>query len=404
MKYVVILGDGMADFPVKELDGKTPLMVAKKPHMDRIARLGRSGVFTTVEEGMEPGSEVANLSVLGYDPRKAHQGRGVLEAASMGIDLAPTDVAMRANLICVEKEKIKNHSAGHISTEEAAELIRALSEELDEIPGIRLYPGVSYRHLLVLSGNRPTDLQCFPPHDHVGRSMSERAVIAKTKEAIDTALLLNLLVTHSRTILQDHPVNQARIKAGKDPANCLWPWSPGRKPDMPTLKELYGITGSVISAVDLIQGLGKYAGLDIVKVPGATGLSDTNYEGKAQAALDALDRGDFVYVHVEASDEAGHSRDLGLKIRCIEYLDERLVRPILEGIEKKGIEAVVAVLPDHPTPVELGTHVRGEVPVAIWDPRLPPDQVEQYDEVSARNGGLGHLKGADFMKALLGKK
>ncbi len=402
MKYVVILGDGMADYPVKALGGKTPLMAATKPHIDRIAKLGRSGLFTTVEPDMEPGSEVANLSVLGYDARAVYQGRGVLEAASMGVELDPTDVAMRVNLICLEHGKIKNHSAGHIPTEEGAELIRELDRRLGN-ETIRLHPGVSYRHLLVLKGSHSPEFQCFPPHDHVGRSADEPAVIAKNASARATADLLNDLVLRSRPILEAHPVNRARVKAGKDPGNSLWPWSPGRRPDMPTLHALFGITGSVISAVDLIQGLGKYAGLDVIKVPGATGLHDTNYEGKAQAALDALERRDFVYVHVEASDEAGHSRDLELKIRCIEYLDPRLVRLILEGLETKGMETVVAVLPDHATPVELGTHVRGEVPVAIWDPREPPDGVERYDEVSAGNGSLGHLKGADFMNALLGK-
>ncbi len=402
MKYIVIIGDGMSDYPIDRLEGKTPLMVANKPSIDRIAQEGRCGQLVTVEPDMPPGSEVANLTVLGYDPKVCYEGRGVLEAASLGIALEPTDVAMRCNLICVEANRIKNHSAGHISTEEAKELIEVIGAELgNEV--VRFFPGLSYRHVLVLKEGS-ADLDCAPPHDNVGKELSEVLVKARTPEAQTTAEFLNDLIMRSNQILVNHPVNQRRRKKKKDEANYIWPWSPGRRPKMPTFRERYGIKGAVISAVDLIKGTGIYAGMDIVQVQGATGLWDTNYEGKADACIEALESHDFVYCHVEATDEAGHSRDLDLKIKTIEYLDQRLVSRILKGLEDKKIEAVVSILPDHATPVEFGNHVKDPVPVAIWDPQQPRDSVSTFDENSVQQGMLGVMHGKQFIERALARK
>lgn len=407
MKTVIILGDGMSDRPVAALGGKTPLMVAKTPCMDRIAREGVMGLFASIPTGMPEGSDVANLSVLGYDPRTCLQGRGVLEAASMGVALAPEDVAMRCNLICLDAEgRIKNHSAGHISSEEAAILIRDLDKALGAGQGDRpaiFHPGVSYRHLLVLPGGwASAEFECAPPHDHVGGAEADLLPRARSAEAEGTVERLLELHRKAQAILAEHPVNKARVAKGKDPANAIWVWSPGHRPQMETMEKLYGVKGAVISAVDLIFGIGVYAGLTRIDVEGATGLYDTNYEGKAEAALKALETHDFVYVHVEATDEASHGCDLELKIRCIEYLDDRLIRPIMEGLEAKGIPVTFAVLPDHPTPVETGTHASDPVPFAIWRPGTPADGSQSYDEVQAAQGSLGLLERDQFIRAALG--
>ena len=397
MKHIIILGDGMSDYPVARLGGKTPLQIARKPHMDRIAREGRCGLFKTIEEDMPTGSEAANLSVLGYDPRKVLQGRGVLEAASMGVDIGPNDMGMRCNLICLfDDGRIKNHSAGHISSEESAEILQTLQKEIGA-PDLHFYTGVSYRHLLVGHGFDPR-LDCTPPHDHPNEPADPLLIRAKVQAAQPTADRLNELIRRSWEILQDHPVNQRRRAAGKDPANSIWPWSPGKRPQMWTFKERFGVTGAVISAVDLIRGIGVYAGLEIIKVTGATGLYDTNYEGKAAAALAALQQVDFVYVHVEAPDEAGHEGNLDLKIRTIEDLDARLIGRILAGLE--STPAMVALLPDHPTPVEMRIHVRDAVPFAIRDPRQRPDSVMQYDEASCAAGDFGTVHGDAFIRAV----
>jgi 2,3-bisphosphoglycerate-independent phosphoglycerate mutase len=408
MKSIIIVGDGMSDYPIERLGGRTPLQASKKPNIDRIAREGRVGLFSTIPEGQSKGSAVANLSVLGYDPVRVYQGRAVLEAASMGVPIEPTDVALRCNLISVEDGKIKNHSAGHITTEESKEIIETLDKLLgsskNERP-VKFHTGVSYRHLLVLEGGWASpSVKCAPPHDHVGENASEILPRASSDslEARATAERLIDLCEKAASVLDEHPVNVARRAAGKDWASSIWPWSPGRKPQMATLQEKFGVKGAVISAVDLVMGLGRLAGMDVIIVPGATGLWDTNYEGKAEACLDALKDHDLVYVHVEASDEAGHAKDLDLKIRCIEMLDGRLVGPILDGLERRGIEAAVAVLSDHPTPVETGAHATDPVPVAIRTPGVAPDDVQIYDELSARNGSIGLLKGDEFIKKVLG--
>jgi len=402
MKYIIILGDGMSDYPIASLGGKTPLQAARKPNMDRIAREGRCGLFKTIEEDMPTGSEAANLSVMGYDPRQVLQGRGVLEAASMGVEIRDDDMAMRCNLICLfDDGRIKNHSAGHISSAESDDILKTLQKEIGS-PTLNFYTGVSYRHLSVGNGLDPR-LVCAPPHDHPNEPAEGLLIRAKVPEAQPTADLLNNLIRRSWPILKDHPVNQRRRAAGKDPGNSIWLWSPGKRPKMWTFKERFGVTGAVISAVDLIRGIGVYAGLEVLKVPGATGLSDTNYEGKADAALAALARVDFVYLHVEAPDEAGHDGNLDLKIRTIEDLDARLVGRILTGLEKQKMEAVVAVLPDHPTPVEKRIHARDAVPFAIRDPRQAPDEVQCFDEQSCAAGAFGTVHGDEFIRAVFQK-
>jgi 2,3-bisphosphoglycerate-independent phosphoglycerate mutase len=400
MKYIIILGDGMADQPIAELNGQTPLQYAHTPCMDELARLGSTGRLQTIPPGFQPGSEVANLSVLGYNLPAVYEGRGVLEAASMGVELLPGQLAMRCNLICTEGERLKNHSAGHISSEEANELISFLNQMLGS-EQIQFHAGVSYRHLLVVRGGDKR-LNCTPPHDIPMHPFRPALVRATAPEANDTAALLNRLILQSQELLPHHPVNQKRIAAGKDPANSIWPWSPGSRPAMQTLHALYGIGRSaVISAVDLIRGIGVYAGMDIIRVEGATGLYDTNYEGKAQAALNALATHDFVYLHVEASDEAGHEGDVALKIRTIEYLDKRIVAPVFETIRQWREPVTIGILPDHPTPCVLRTHTTEPVPFLIYTPGQVPDDVGRYDEFSVLNGTYGLLYGDEFMKELI---
>lgn len=404
MKRIVFLCDGAADWPVDSLGGKTPLQYAKTPNMNKIARMGRSGIFHTIEAGMPSGSATANLGVMGYDARSlfgTREGRGVLEAASMGVKVADDELAMRINLIGVEGDCIRTHSAGHISTAEAHKLIDYCNHQL-RIDGVRLYPGVSYRHLLVIKGGSDM-VDCAPPHDHIGEKLEALKPRAETPEAEETAALLWRIIERSREILPHHPVNEDRRAEGKISADALWPWAPGRKPRMATFQERFGVTGAVIAAVDLVFGVGVLAGLDKIEVDGATGLHDTNYEGKAKACIEALDRVDFVFVHVEASDEAGHEKNAELKVKTIEYFDQRLVGPVLNHLEKNGIEAVVAILPDHPTPVATGAHVIEPVPVAIWDPRMPADEVEAYDEFSAKKGLLGELHGDEFIQTVMRK-
>lgn len=400
MKYIIILGDGMSDEPIASLGNKTCLQAADKPSIDKIASLGRCGMLDTIPQGYAPGSEIANMSVMGYDVPKVFEGRGSLEAASMGIAIEEDEMAMRCNLICIEKDKIKNHSAGHISNEEAEELMRYLQKELgNEI--ISFYPGVSYRHLLKMKGGNK-QLKCTPPHDVPGTPFSEVMIKAVTNEAEETAKVLNELILKSQTLLENHPVNLKRAAAGKDKANSIWPWSPGYKPNMKTLLELYDLrSGSVISAVDLIRGIGVYAGLKVIHVEGMTGLYNTNYEGKAQAAIEALRKDDFVYLHIEASDEAGHEGDVTLKIKTIEYLDQRIVKPIFEAVSGWNESVTIAILPDHPTPCALRTHTLDPVPFIIYRTGEKGDDVQVYDEFSCRQGSYGLLKGMEFMQALI---
>lgn len=400
MKTLIILGDGMADEPIEALGGKTPLQYAETPYMDKLAKLGVTGRLKTVADGFHPGSEVANMAVLGYDLPTVYEGRGVLEAASIGYELKPGEMAMRCNLVCVEGDILKNHSSGHITTRDADQLIQFLNEKLGS-DRVHFYTGVSYRHLLVIKGGDKR-LDCTPPHDVPLHPFRPLMVKAEVAEAQETADLLNGLILKSQEILANHPVNQKRIALGKDPANSIWPWSPGYRPAMQTMQEMYGFNGgSVISAVDLIRGIGVYAGLKVITVEGATGLYDTNYEGKAQAALEALKTDDFVYLHIEASDEAGHEGDVGLKIKTIENLDKRAVGIIYEALQKWDEPVAIAVLPDHPTPCSIRTHTNIPVPFLIYKPGQEPDSVTRFDEFSVENGKYGILEKDQFIKELL---
>lgn len=403
MKTLIILGDGMADEPIPALGYRTPIQAASTPHIDALARLGRSGMLGTVPEGFAPGSEIANLAVLGYDLNEVFEGRGSLEAASMGVEVGSGEMVMRCNLISIERGRIKNHSAGHISTDEGRELMAFLQRELGG-DGTDFYGGVSYRHLLKLRGGDKR-LVCTPPHDVPGAPFADHLVTAAVPEARETADRINRLILESQRLLADHPVNVRRRGRGADTADSIWPWSPGYRPKMDTVTERYGIrSGAVISAVDLIKGIGILAGLRSIEVEGATGLYDTNYEGKAAAAIDALRTDDFVYLHIEASDEAGHAGDPQLKIRTVEYLDDRVVRPIMEELERWDEPVAVAVLPDHPTPCRLRTHTAAPVPFVIYDPTLPPDEVTVYDEFAARNGYYGYMPASRFMDTLIRRR
>ena len=401
MKHLIILGDGMADWAVPSLNGKTLLQYAKTPYMDHLAAMGKTGLLKTVPDGFHPGSEVANMSVLGYDLSQVYEGRGVLEAASIGVDLQPGDMAMRCNLVSVEGDLLKNHSAGHISTAEADELIRFLQEKLGS-DCVNFYTGVQYRHLLVIKGGNK-NLACVPPHDIPLQPFRPNMIRALSAEAQATADLLNELIEKSQQLLPSHPVNRKRQAEGKDPANSIWPWSPGYRPRMKMLSEMYPAVqkGSVITAVDLIRGIGYYAGLRCIEVEGATGLYDTNYEGKAKAAIDALRTDDFVYLHVEASDEAGHEGNVDLKLKTIENLDRRIVKPVYEAVKDWDEPVAIAVLPDHPTPCELRTHTAEPVPFLLYYPGIVPDGVQTFDEISCRQGSYRLLEKNEFMNEFM---
>lgn len=399
MKYIIILGDGMADEPIESIGNKTVVQAAHTPYMDMLARKGKNGLLDTIPKGYSPGSEIANLSVLGYDVAEVYEGRGVLEAASMGIDIHEGEMAMRCNLISVDGENIKNHSAGHISTEEASELIHLLDEKLGG-DLFSFHTGVSYRHLLKMKGGSKF-INCTPPHDIPEKPFKPNMIKPESSEAKYTADALNDLILKSQEILKDHPINIKRVEEGKDPANSIWPWSPGFRPKMKPLNEMFPLeSGSVISAVDLIRGIGVYAGLEVIMVEGATGLHDTNYEGKAEATLKALKEKDFVYLHIEASDEAGHEGDVALKIKTVEYLDKRIVKPIYDEIVNWEEPVTIAILPDHPTPCAIRTHTRDPIPFLIWHKDIVPDDVQTYDEFAARDGGYGLLHSNQFMKTL----
>lgn len=402
MKHIIILGDGMADWPVSSLNGKTLLQYAHTPYMDKLAAMGRTGMLKTVADGFHPGSEVANMSVMGYDLPTVYEGRGVLEAASIGVDLQFGDMAMRCNLVCVEGELLKNHSAGHITTEEADILIRFLDERLGT-DRIRFYTGVQYRHLLVVKGGDKR-LVCVPPHDIPLQPFRPNLIQAECPQAQETAHLLNTLILKSQELLAGHPLNLKRKAEGKDPANSIWPWSPGYRPQMTSLSQKYPSIrkGAVITAVDLIRGIGHYAGLRCIDVEGATGLYDTNYEGKAQAALEALRTDDFVYLHIEASDEAGHEGNIPLKLQTIENLDKRIVGPVYEAVKDWDEPVAIAVLPDHPTPCAHRTHTAEPVPFLIWWKGIQPDQVTEYSEITCENGCYGHLEKDEFINLFLG--
>ena len=406
----------MADHQVASLGNKTLLQYARPEYMNRLAREGRTGRLVTVPEGFPPGSEVANTAILGYDLKKVYEGRGPLEAASIGYEMADDDMAIRCNIITLDDGKIITHNGGNLETKDADVLIKYLNETLakpiNEREGcerVKFITGIQYRHLLVIKGGNK-HIVCAPPHDHPNEPW--RPLLVKPEEGLvgsdsvaaqETADLINELILKSQELLAKHPYNIAKAAKGERQANSIWPWSGGYRPSMETLMQQYPQikSGAVISAVDLIQGIGKYAGLRIIKVPGATGLANTNYEGKAQAAIDALKKDDFVFVHVEATDEAGHDGDIDLKLKAIDYLDKRLIKPILEAIEQMDEPVCVAILPDHPTPVELRIHVKEPVPFIIWHKGITPDEVQYYDEVSCVSGGYGLLQLNEFMNELM---
>ena len=394
----------MADHAVERLGGKTLLEYANTPNMDNLARIGRTGRLATVPDGFLPGSEVANATILGYDMNKVYEGRGPLEAASIGYEMEPGDLALRCNIICLENGKIKNHHGGHLTTDESTELIDLLNERLGS-DRVRFVKGIQYRHLLIIKGGNKY-INCAPPHDHPNeewRKLLIRPEKGHEHEALDTATLLNELIIKSQDVLYNAPLNVKRRAEGKDQANSIWPWGGGYRPQMKTLSEMYPQIkrGDVISAVDLIRGIGHYAGLHNIIVTGATGLADTNYEGKTQAAIEALRKDDFVFLHIEASDEAGHDGDLELKLRTIENLDSRVVGPIFEEVSKWDEPVAIAVMPDHPTPVEIRTHVKEPVPFIVWYPGIKPDSVQTYNEVSCVSGSYGMLHLTEFMNEFM---
>ena len=401
MKHIIILGDGMADWPAASLENKTLLQHAHTPFMDLLASKGRTGMLLTVGEGFHPGSEVANMSVMGYNLPKVYEGRGPLEAASIGVELQSEDMAMRCNLVCVEGDILKNHSAGHITTEEADVLVKYLQEHLGN-ERVQFHTGVQYRHLLVIKGGNK-QIDCTPPHDVPLHPFRPLMVKAEVPEAQETADLINELILKSQELLANHPINLKRMAEGKDPANSIWPWSPGYRPQMEPLSVMYPSIkkGSVISAVDLINGIGVYAGLRRISVEGATGLYDTNYENKVAAALEALKTDDLVYLHIEASDEAGHEGNFDLKQLTIENLDKRVVGPIYEAVKGWDESVAIAVLPDHPTPCELRTHTAEPVPFLIYYPGIKPDQVQTFDEIACAAGIYGVMKENEFMNEFI---
>ncbi len=408
MKHLIILADGMADWPVESLDGQTLVEYADTPHFDFLARNGRNGLLQTVPEGFHPGSEVANSSILGYDQHVVYEGRGPLEAASKGVELEPDDLALRCNFVCLEGDLLKNHSCGRLETEESEVLINYLQQHLGT-DHVHFHTGVQYRNLLVIKGGNK-QLLCTPPHDIPLQPWRPAMLRAAVPEAEDTARLLTDLVLRSQQLLSNHPLNLERQRRGMDPANSIWPWGGGYRPRMKPLTARFPEkihSGAVITAVDLIRGIGRYAGLQVVDVEGATGLWDTNFEGKAEAALRALRTCDFVYLHVEACDEAGHDGDLELKLQCIQALDQRLLRPIIESLLNPSRAEIykepvsVALLPDHPTPVAHRTHTSEPIPFCIWYPGIVPDQVQHFSERDASQGVYGLLHGDQFIETFI---
>jgi 2,3-bisphosphoglycerate-independent phosphoglycerate mutase len=395
MKYAILIGDGMADYPIEKLGNRTILQAARTPAMDSIAARGKTGLAKTVPDGFHPGSDVANMSILGYDPATYYSGRAPLEAASMGVTLAADDVAFRCNLITIENGKIKDYSSGHISSDEAEILIDTLDSELGR-ENLRFYPGISYRHLLVAAKDLGAETECTPPHDITGEKKDDYLPRGKDGE------FFSELIEESMTVLELHPVNLKRMQEGKNPANSIWVWGQGYAPKFTAFKELYGKKGAIISAVDLLKGIGIYAGLDVIEVPGATGYLDTNYEGKASAAIEALKTRDLVFVHVEAPDEAGHEGSTEKKLKAVEDFDSRIVAPILKHAETSDEPFTILVLPDHPTPVSVKTHTKDPIPFAIYRTDKPdPDMVEAFDEESVKKGSMGLVKASDLIGMLV---
>lgn len=384
MKYLIVLGDGMADEPIPELGGRTPLEAANTPNMDRIAKEGMMGLLRTVPDGYQPGSDIANLGVLGYDVKTCYTGRGALEAASMGVDLNPEDMAYRCNLVTIHDGIMEDFSAGHITTIEGAALLESLNNHLGSDAGVIFYPGVSYRNLMVIPGGG--GVESTPPHDIVSQPIREFLPIGSDQDKV------LLFMEESKKVFHDHPVNKARIVAGKRPATQIWPWSSGKRPDISLFTERWGISGAMISAVDLLNGIARYAGMQIIRVPGATGFLDTDYNAKAEYAIKTLKEIDFLYLHVEAPDEAGHMGELKEKILAIERIDTMIGR-ILEDFKGR-----IAILPDHPTPIRIKTHTADPVPFAIAG--IGTDQTTRFSENEALKGSCGIMNGVELLPLL----
>ncbi len=398
-RYVIIIGDGMGDYPLDALGGKTALEAARTPTMDRLSRLGELGLVTTIPQGLPPGSDVANMSILGYDPLQFYTGRGPIEAAAKGVQMNPEDVAFRCNLVTLGFKEgrvfMRDYSAGHISTQEARELLKDLAPMVPE-RSFELIPGVSYRHLLIWKGG-PEGLATVPPHDLTDQDVTDAWHVYEEEP------LLYELLTKAITLFYRHPVNQQRKAQGKLPANSLWPWGQGRKPIMATLEQLYSLTGGVVAAVDLIKGLGVLAGLDVVEVEGATGYLDTNYQGKARAALEVVKEKPLVVVHVEAPDEAGHMGDHRAKIKAIERFDKEVVGPIVDGLREMGGAYRIMVVTDHYTPISVRTHVREPVPYVIFDNMNPQENPDNaFNEKAAAATGIRFEKGSGLMERFIG--
>ncbi|MEN6437384.1 MAG: cofactor-independent phosphoglycerate mutase [Syntrophobacter sp.] len=400
-KYIILVGDGMGDYPLESLGGRTPLEAAQTPNLDRLMRIGRLGLVRTVPAGMEPGSDVANMSLLGYDPSVYHTGRGPLEAASMGLHLAPDEVAFRCNLVFLDRDAsgatiMGDYSAGHISTPEARSIISSLESAVTGHP-LKLYPGVGYRHLLVWKGGRDR-MPTTPPHDILGQAIAQY-------DKYSSQPILRSFIDSSAVILKDHPVNLERVEGGKVPANAVWLWGQGKAPSMPNLGEKFGLTGAMVSAVDLLKGIGVYAGLDPVTVPGVTGYLDTNYEGKVRATLGALEKGNFAFLHLEAPDEASHEGSLEKKIEAIQNFDKRIIGPVVEGARKFD-RARILVVTDHFTPISRRTHVTDPVPFLIVDDlgaKNPPEGGSaRFCERDARDAGLYFDSGVDLFRNFIG--
>jgi len=398
VKYVVVCCDGMSDLPIPKLSGKTPLEAADTPNMDSLAQGGECGLLQTMVSGLPQDSGVANLAILGYDPVKFYPGRGPLEAANMGIVLDSSDVILRCNTVTVEYGVLVDYSGGHISSGESRKLVEYGNEKLGGGP-LKIFPGVSYRHVAVLSGDFSADIACKPPHDIIGGKVEDNLIEPIDSRAGETSEKLNGIMLDSKEYLEDHPVNINRIQNGLKPANMLWFWGPGRKPSLPAFREKFGLSGSVISAVDIIKGIGASIGLEVVNVEGATGYLDTNYEGKADAAVESLKSVDFTYIHVESPDESGHERNIEHKIQAIEDIDKRVLGRLLDKLEG---DYVIGVLPDHATPISLGTHTGEPVPFLIYSTlREGSRSCESFSEKNSSNGIFG-VKGAEeFINLLL---
>lgn len=398
MKYIIIVPDGMADYPLEDLGDKTPLEVAHRSNMNYLAQHGKVGLVKTIPDRMSPGSEIGNLSLLGYNPAEHFSGRAPLEAANLQINLADDEVVFRCNLVTIHDHAMKDYSAGHIPSKEAAILIQALNEKIDE-PDVRFVAGKSYRHLMIIKSRHTKDLiqlKCVPPHDILGKD------IKKYLPPSAVAIPLLKIMEKSQKILEGHPINNVRIDLKENPANMVWLWGQGGKTQLPAFKDKYGVDGCIISAVDLINGIGRLAGLEVIDVPGITGYYDTNYIGKAEYALQALKKKDFVFIHIESPDEAGHNGDAKAKISCIERIDREIVGTIVNHFDKHA-DVRILVLPDHPTPIALRTHTSDPVCFVMYGKGIPLDTVEEFGESEAKKKGLIFKNGEELMSFFMNR-